>query len=76
MFVICANDAPFCIANVDTEEQAGEMCRAIQSGFDNRKVDYLPRKVFVHLRVVPLVHDIDQINFPIWDSQWPTIEEE
>lgn len=73
MFVVCTNDSPFCIIDVDSQEQADKMCKEIQDGFDNRKTEDAQRKVYVYTRKVPVIGSVSQISFPIWDSSWPTI---
>lgn len=75
MYVICTNDSPFCLVDM-TEQKADEFCKKLQAGFDNRKECYSARKVHVYARNVPMVKDISQIAFPIWDSEWPRIKEE
>lgn len=73
MFVICTNDSPFCIIDVDSQEQADKICEEIQNGFDNRKETGGMRHVHVYSHKVPVIGSVSQISFPIWDSSWPTI---
>lgn len=70
MFIICTNDYPFAVLDVETEEQALEVCRQFQTNLDKReKAGSISPKVYVCLRIVPVISGLQDINIPRWDTE-------
>ncbi|MCE5220139.1 MAG: hypothetical protein LLF98_02430 [Clostridium sp.] len=74
MYVICTNDVPFVVLNINDPEKAEKLTKLIQKGFDSRKkTGGFMQKVYVYLREIPTIDSIDNIKFPGWDNEWPRV---
>lgn len=72
MFVICQNDYPLAVVN-DTEKVAEEIRDEIQKRCDDvEKQDWL-RNIFIHIREVPIIKNINDIDNNIYWNDWSKI---